>query len=254
MNYSFLELSGESGQKSTMSLMHEPQSEVDPSNPPPFEPSEKILFSKFMKRGEKFAEFHERHLLLTKNFLYIFEDAEKSIYLGRYKLGMMGSSYFQDEVTSNKKYGLTFTRDLISVDFITKVEETFKKWQKELAKLCIQTDFHSKYKTMSQLGQGKFAEVYKVRNHETGEIFAAKALLKSALDDKKFACVVNELKLMQQLDHKYLVKMHEVHETKNTFYWIMDYLEGGELFETISRVGALTLVEACRFMKQMFEG
>lgn len=59
-------------------------------------------------------------------------------------------------------------------EIFTKDSKLYKKWKKELAKWAIQTDFHSKFKVLSKLGEGKFASVYKVKDQDTEEFFAVK--------------------------------------------------------------------------------
>lgn len=38
---------------------------------------------------------------------------------------------------------------------------------------------------------------------------------------------------MRQLDSGSLIKLHEVYETDNSLYMVMDLLEGGSLYEKI---------------------
>ena len=38
---------------------------------------------------------------------------------------------------------------------------------------------------------------------------------------------------MRQLDNPGLIKLHEVYETQNSIYMVLDLLEGGSLYEKI---------------------
>lgn len=38
---------------------------------------------------------------------------------------------------------------------------------------------------------------------------------------------MNEIDLMRSLDSKFILKLHEVFETDNSYYLILDFLEGG---------------------------
>ncbi len=49
--------------------------------------------------------------------------------------------------------------------------EEFKKW---FRLLCISTKFEDKYEKMEKVGMGAFASVYKVKNKQTGRLYAAK--------------------------------------------------------------------------------
>lgn len=39
---------------------------------------------------------------------------------------------------------------------------------------------------------------------------------------------------MRKLDHKYVMKLEEIHESKNSIYLVLELLEGGELLNYIS--------------------
>lgn len=40
---------------------------------------------------------------------------------------------------------------------------------------------------------------------------------------------------MRKLDHKYVMKLEEVHESKNSVYLVLELLQGGELLNYISQ-------------------
>lgn len=58
---------------------------------------------------------------------------------------------------------------------------------------------------------------------------------------------------MRQLDHKYIMKLEEVHESKNSIYLILELLQGGELLNHISTRQSLTLKDYWRVMKCILE-
>jgi serine/threonine protein kinase len=39
---------------------------------------------------------------------------------------------------------------------------------------------------------------------------------------------------MKKLDHKYIMKLEEIHESKNSIYLVLELLQGGELLNYIS--------------------
>jgi len=43
----------------------------------------------------------------------------------------------------------------------------------------------------------------------------------------KQEALINEIELMRALDHKNIIRLHEVFETDNSLYMIQDLLEGG---------------------------
>merc|ERR1711976_794783 len=54
-----------------------------------------------------------------------------------------------------------------------------------------------------------------------------------------------EKKIMQNMDHPYIVKLHYAFQTKEKLYLVMDLLSGGELFEHLSNAGRFS-EERCK--------
>ena len=51
-----------------------------------------------------------------------------------------------------------------------------------------------------------------------------------------------------------IIKLHEVLDTPNAIMLVMEYADGGELFEYIARKARLTEAEACSFLHQIVAG
>lgn len=49
--------------------------------------------------------------------------------------------------------------------------------------------------------------------------------------------IINEIVVMKKLDHPRCVKLHRVYECQDSVSFVLDYLEGGELFKRILRRG-----------------
>ncbi|KAF3666739.1 CBL-interacting serine/threonine-protein kinase 11 [Capsicum chacoense] len=94
-----------------------------------------------------------------------------------------------------------------------------------------------KYELGKLLGCGAFAKVYHAREINSGKSVAIKVINKSnicnkdGIPDKK---IEREVCIMRQLQHPYIVKLHEVLATKTKIYFIMEYVKGGELFNLIA--------------------
>lgn len=59
---------------------------------------------------------------------------------------------------------------------------------------------------------------------------------------------------MRKIDHNCIIHLHEVHETENTYYMIMDYLEGETLLEMIKNQGRLTYFQIMNLMIAIAQG
>lgn len=65
--------------------------------------------------------------------------------------------------------------------------------------------------------------------------------------------LLTEIRIMRRLNHKNILKIHEVHETPNKVYLIMDLMEHGDFFDYISKA-ALNEPRIKRIMYQLVEG
>ena len=54
------------------------------------------------------------------------------------------------------------------------------------------------------------------------------------VDENLIDSLKTEVQLMKQVNHPYIVKLHEVMVTQQKFLLIMEYLNGGDLFDRIS--------------------
>lgn len=45
---------------------------------------------------------------------------------------------------------------------------------------------------------------------------------------------MNEINIMKQLDHPNIMKLYEIHESKNSVYLVVELLKGGELYDFIT--------------------
>jgi calcium-dependent protein kinase len=63
--------------------------------------------------------------------------------------------------------------------------------------------------------------------------------------------LLNEIDILKQLDHPHIVKLYEFYQDKLHFYLITEYIEGGELFDRITKVKCFTEKDAAKIMKQL---
>nr|XP_009499350.1 PREDICTED: myosin light chain kinase 3 [Phalacrocorax carbo] len=103
------------------------------------------------------------------------------------------------------------------------------------------------------LGGGRFGQVHKCTEISTGLNLAAKIIkVKGAKEREE---VKNEINVMNQLDHVNLIQLYDAFEAKNNITLIMEYLDGGELFDRITDENYnLTELDAILFTKQICEG
>ncbi|KAF5895015.1 myosin light chain kinase 2, skeletal/cardiac muscle-like, partial [Clarias magur] len=107
--------------------------------------------------------------------------------------------------------------------------------------------------TREVLGGGRFGKVHKCTENKTGLRLAAKII--STRSAKEREMVLNEIEVMNQLSHSNILQLFDAFDTKNQVVLVLEYVEGGELFERIVDESCpLTEVDAMVFVKQICEG
>ncbi|XP_036766898.2 myosin light chain kinase 3 isoform X2 [Manis pentadactyla] len=103
------------------------------------------------------------------------------------------------------------------------------------------------------LGGGRFGQVHRCTERSTGFLLAAKIIkVKNAKDRED---VKNEINIMNQLSHVNLIQLYDAFESKNSFTLVMEYVDGGELFDRITdEKYHLTELDVVLFTKQICEG
>ena len=87
------------------------------------------------------------------------------------------------------------------------------------------------YEIIEEIGSGGFSRVLKVKNKNTGVLYACKEMRKKKLSDiEEFT---REINIMIKLDHPNIIKLYEVYETDSCINIIMELCTGGELFDRI---------------------
>ncbi|KAJ1693554.1 hypothetical protein LUZ63_010252 [Rhynchospora breviuscula] len=108
------------------------------------------------------------------------------------------------------------------------------------------------YELGKTLGEGSFAKVKFAKNVQTGDCFAIKVLDKNqVLQHKMVENIKREISTMKLIKHPNVVQLHEVLASKTKIYIVLDYVDGGELFDKIVGQGRLKEDEARRYFHQL---
>nr|XP_055044612.1 myosin light chain kinase 2, skeletal/cardiac muscle [Misgurnus anguillicaudatus]XP_055044613.1 myosin light chain kinase 2, skeletal/cardiac muscle [Misgurnus anguillicaudatus] len=107
--------------------------------------------------------------------------------------------------------------------------------------------------TREVLGGGRFGKVHKCTENKTGMRLAAKII--NIRNGRERDMALNEIQVMNQLSHPNILQLYEAFEVKNQVVLIVEYVEGGELFDRIvDETCPLTEVDAMVIVKQICEG
>jgi len=112
-----------------------------------------------------------------------------------------------------------------------------------------------KYEIGRTLGEGNFGKVKYARDVATGEPFAIKILDRKKILSLKFDDQIKrEIGTLKLLKHPNVVRLHEVSASKTKIYMVLEYINGGELFDRIDMKGKLIEDEARRLFQQLIDG
>jgi calcium-dependent protein kinase len=102
---------------------------------------------------------------------------------------------------------------------------------------------------LDSVGEGTFGVVKICLNKTTGAKRAVKIIkntrFKTQQEQENF---INEVKLLQQLDHPGILKLLEVYKDNQQFYFVTELYEGGELFDEIVKRKRFTERDAANIM------
>ncbi|XP_023284680.1 myosin light chain kinase 2, skeletal/cardiac muscle-like isoform X1 [Seriola lalandi dorsalis] len=103
------------------------------------------------------------------------------------------------------------------------------------------------------LGGGRFGQVHKCMENSSGLTLAAKII--KARSQKEKEVVRNEIQVMNQLNHANLIQLYAAFESRHDIILVMEYVEGGELFDRIIDENYnLTELDTVLFIRQICEG
>ena len=101
------------------------------------------------------------------------------------------------------------------------------------------------YIILKDLGHGSYGQVKKVKHKKMNEIRAMKITNKKTVSSKY------EIEILRKISHPNITNIFEIFEDSKKYYIIMEFLEGGELFDAITSIGSFSEESACQIMKQI---
>ncbi|XP_037494766.1 CBL-interacting serine/threonine-protein kinase 1 isoform X4 [Jatropha curcas] len=112
-----------------------------------------------------------------------------------------------------------------------------------------------KYELGRTLGEGNFGKVKLAKNIDSGQPFAVKILEKNRIIDLKITDQIKrEIATLKLLKHPNVVRLHEVLASKSKIYMVLEYVNGGELFDRIASKGKLPEAQGRKLFQQLIDG
>lgn len=86
------------------------------------------------------------------------------------------------------------------------------------------------------IGKGSYATVVLVKKNDDGQVYAIKMLKKSYIEQKKqVEHIKTERNILVNADHPFIIKMHYSFHNERKLFFVLDYCQGGELFNLLSK-------------------
>ncbi|CAL9207118.1 unnamed protein product [Musa hybrid cultivar] len=112
-----------------------------------------------------------------------------------------------------------------------------------------------KYELGRTLGEGNFGKVRYARHVDSGLAFAVKILDRKRIQSLKIDDQIKrEIGTLKLLKHPNVVRLHEVSASKTKIYMVLEYVNGGELFDKIASKGKLSEGEGRKLFQQLIDG
>ena len=103
------------------------------------------------------------------------------------------------------------------------------------------------------LGEGGFGAVYIGTNRKTQEKVAIKQIDKKLTDSISFQREMNAFLHIKQrgISHPNICGLHENFEEDNSYYLVLDLVQGGEMFDHLCKNGAYSEADAARLVREV---
>lgn len=102
------------------------------------------------------------------------------------------------------------------------------------------------------VGEGAFGLVYKAKDRRTGDRVAIKAVPRSAGNSTAFKREIDALVyLKEQGGHPAICQLRANYQTDDYFYFVLDLVEGGEMFDHLASHGPYSEADAARLIREI---
>ncbi|KAF3779235.1 Serine/threonine-protein kinase [Nymphaea thermarum] len=105
-----------------------------------------------------------------------------------------------------------------------------------------------------KIGSGSFAVVWRSWHVRSGNVVAVKEIDRKQLSAKLNESLLKEITILGEINHPNIVRMHDVIETGEKIYIVLEYCTGGDLAAYIHRLGHVSEVDARHFMRHLASG
>lgn len=118
----------------------------------------------------------------------------------------------------------------------------------------VRHNFLKKYVLINKIGEGGYAVVMLCENFDDHQTYAVKIGKKESMNNNDVNTLKKEFHVVHRLDHPNIMRAFELYEEKRHFYVVMEFIEGGELFDRIAAKKQYSESDARAAAKSVLEG
>ena len=116
----------------------------------------------------------------------------------------------------------------------------------------LEESIYALYDFKEELGVGSYGRVVAAVHRGSRERRAIKIINKLAIKSEEVRQkIMTEVEIQRKLDHPNIVKVYEFYEDDFNLYLVMELCTGGELLDSIARIGCLSESQTAIYMKQI---
>lgn len=140
-----------------------------------------------------------------------------------------------------------------TLSYFARSENDFRSW-KDAFQRALEKRIDCFYSIGPLLGEGAFAQVHLGHDVETNERFAIKIINRQAYEAREIQFILREVKIMMNIRHENIVDTFDVFDSLHHLYLVIEFMEGGELFDIVADQGHLSEQRASQVMRDIIKG
>ena len=180
---------------------------------------------------------------------YIVKDGQVEIFRGSTSIRVITKlDYFGERsiILDERRTATVVAKSRVSLwtlaekDFLSIIDESIRK--QLLIRILLQNDRIELKELLfiKELGKGMFGNVFLVNCTSNNSFYALKTVNKEkAKQYEIYENLVQERKILLQVDHPFIVKLVKTFKDPSRLYFLMEFIEGQDLFDTIRSIGIL---------------
>ena len=130
---------------------------------------------------------------------------------------------------------------LIKEDFLKNIEKNMNDFLIQRINLQDTNIELNDLKCICTLGSGNYGTVCLVKNKNNNVLYSIKAIsIKNTISESMCSSLLLEKQILLQIDHQFIVKLVKSLKDKKFIYFLEEYINGKDLFDTIREIGLLS--------------